>query len=152
MINIARMHSRKHGKHGSKKPLKRIRQEWLIYDKGEGEKLIIKMAKEGKASSQIGIILRDQYGVPDSRVFGLRVRRVIEAQTKKEVPEDLYNLMKKAVLLHRHMSENKKDNKAKHGLELMESKIRRLTKYYRRNGRLPEKWTYTMERAKLIVG
>src|SRR3989338_9160275 len=138
---MARMHSRKHGKHGSKKPLKRIRQEWLIYDKNEVEKLIIKMSKEGKSSSQIGIMLRDQYGVPDSRVFGLRVRRVIEAQTKSEVPEDLYNLMKKAVLLHRHMTENKKDSKAKHGLELMESKIRRLIKYYRNKGRLPSDWT-----------
>ena len=149
---MARMHSRKHGKHGSKKPLKRIRQEWLIYDKNEVEKLILKMAKEGKSSSQIGIVLRDQYGVPDSRVFGLRVRRVIEAQTKAEVPEDLYNLMKQAVLLHRHMAENKKDSKAKHGLELMESKIRRLTKYYRNKGRLPEKWAYTIDKAKLIVG
>lgn len=149
---MARMHSRKHGRHGSKKPLKKIRQEWLIYDKGEVEKLILKMTKEGKSSSQIGIILRDQYGVPDSRVFGLRIRRVIEAQIKSEVPEDLYNLMKKAVLLHRHMAENKKDNKAKHGLELMESKIRRLTKYYRNKGRLPQNWTYTIDKAKLIVG
>ena len=149
---MARMHSRKHGKHGSKKPLKRIRQEWLIYDKNEVEKLIIKMAKEGRTSSQIGIVLRDQYGVPDSRVFGLRVRRVIEATTRKEVPEDLYNLMKRAVHLHRHLAGNKKDNKAKHGLELMESKIRRLVKYYRNKGRLPEKWTYTIDKAKLIVG
>ena len=149
---MARMHSRKHGKHGSKKPLKRIRQEWLIYDKNEVEKLIIKMAKEGKTSSQIGIMLRDQYGVPDSRVFGLRVRRVIETTTRKEVPEDLYNLMKRAVEVHRHLAGNKKDTKAKHGLELMESKIRRLAKYYRNKGRLPENWTYTIDKAKLIVG
>jgi len=149
---MARMHSRKHGKHGSKKPLKKIRQEWLIYDKNEVEKLIIKMAKEGKTSSQIGIMLRDQYGVPDSRVFGLRVRRVIEATTRKEVPEDLYNLMKRAVEVHRHLAGNKKDTKAKHGLELMESKIRRLAKYYRNKGRLPENWTYTIDKAKLIVG
>src|SRR3989344_2686433 len=148
---MARMHSRKHGKHGSKKPLKKIRQEWLIYDKNEVEKLIIKMAKEGKTSSQIGIMLRDQYGVPDSRVFGLRVRRVIEATTRKEVPEDLYNLMKRAVEVHRHLAGNKKDTKAKHGLELMESKIRRLAKYYRNKGRLPENWTYTIDKAKLIV-
>ena len=149
---MARMHSRKHGKHGSKKPLKKIRQEWPIYDKNEVEKLIIKMAKEGKTSSQIGIMLRDQYGVPDSRVFGLRVRRVIETTTRKEVPEDLYNLMKRAVEVHRHLAGNKKDTKAKHGLELMESKIRRLAKYYRNKGRLPENWTYTIDKAKLIVG
>ena len=71
---------------------------------------------------------------------------------KKEVPEDLYNLMKQAVSLHRHLAENKKDNKAKHGLELMESKIRRLSKYYVRTGKVPKDWKYSIERARLIVG
>lgn len=148
---MARMHSRKHGRSGSKKPVKRIRQEWLSYDKGETEKLIAKLAKEGKTSSQIGLILRDQYGVPDVRVFGLRVAKAAEKTVKKEVPEDLYNLIRKAVLLHRHLGENKADAKAIHGLELVESKIRRLGKYYARTGKLPRDWKYNIDQAKLLV-
>jgi small subunit ribosomal protein S15 len=145
---MARMHSRKHGKHGSKKPIERIKLDWLIYDKDEVEKLIVKLAKEGKSASQIGVILRDQYGVPDIRYFGTRVGKILP---KKEVPEDLYNLLNKAVIIHRHMDTNRKDAKGKHGLELLESKIRRLGKYYARTGKLQKNWKYSIEEAKLLV-
>lgn len=148
---MARMHSRKHGKSGSKKPIKRIRQEWLIYDKEEVEKLIAKLAKDGRTSSHIGILLRDQYGIPDVRVFGLRVTKITEKAAKREVPEDLYNLMEKAVLLHKHLSQHKGDAKATHGVELVESKIRRLGKYYARTGKLPAGWRYSLDQAKLLV-
>lgn len=142
------MHSRKHGKHGSRKPIKKIKVDWLIYDKDEVKALIAKLAKEGKSSSEMGIILRDQYGVPDVRYFDMRITKVTG---KKDVPEDMYNLMKKAVNLHGHMHDNKKDSKGKHGLELLESKIRRLGKYYARTGKLPRDWRYSIEDAKLLV-
>ena len=142
------MHSRKHGKHGSHKPIKRIHLDWLIYDKDEVQKLIEKLAKEGRTSSEIGIMLRDQYGIPDVRYFDMRIGKVAP---KEGMPEDMYNLMKKAVNLHRHMGEMRKDSKGKHGLELLESKIRRLGKYYARTGKLPRDWRYSIEDAKLLV-
>ncbi len=145
------MHSRKHGQHGSKKPIKKIKVDWLIYDKEEVEKLILKLAKEGKSSAEIGLLLRDQYGIPDVRYFKMRVLKVIEKDRKKEVPEDLYNLIKKAVNVHKHMDANRKDAKGKHGLELLESKIRRLGKYYARTGKLPRNWKYSIDEAKLLV-
>ncbi len=145
---MARMHSRKHGKHGSKKPVKKLKLEWLIYDKDEVEKIVQKLAKEGKSSSEIGIALRDQYGVPDVRYFGARIANMMPRQ---EIPEDLYNLLKKSVNLHKHMAQNKKDSKGKHGLMLLESKIRRLGKYYARTGKLPKGWRYTIDEARLVV-
>ena len=145
---MARMHSRKHGKSGSHKPVKKMKVE---YDNDELESLILKIAKENKTPSQIGIILRDQYGVSDVRSTGMRIRRVVEKEIKPEVPEDLYNLIKKAVNLHKHMNDNKKDSRSKHGLELIESKIRRLGKYYVKKKRLPKDWKYTIEMAKLLV-
>ncbi len=147
---MARMHSRKHGKHGSKKPLEK-KADWIAYDKEETEKIIIKLAKEGKTSSEIGLVLRDQYGIPDVSILGLSISKVIDKDFRKEVPEDLYNLIEKAVNLHKHMEKNKKDSKSKHGLELLESKIRRLGKYYSRKGRLPKDWQYSIDKAKLLV-
>lgn len=144
------MHSRKHGKHGSTKPPKR-RHVWLIYERDEVEQLIKKLAKEGKSNAEIGMALRDQYGVPDVRVLGLRVSKVTDATVKKEVPDDIYNLIKKSVDLHKHMGQNHGDTNSKHGLELLESKIRRLGKYYIRKGRLPSDWKYSHEKAKLLV-
>ena len=63
----------------------------------------------------------------------------------------LMNLFKKAVLLRDHMEKNKKDSTSKRGLELLESKIRRLGKYYIKSKRIPRTWKYNPERTKLIV-
>lgn len=147
---MARMHSRKHGRHGSKKPADKMSLDQIPYDKEEVAKLIVKLAKEGNTSSQIGFILRDQYGVPDVRSFNTRITKIM-GEPPKGVPEDMYNLLVKVVNLHRHMGGSKKDSKSKHGLELLESKIRRLGKYYARTGKLPSKWAYNIEDAKLLV-
>lgn len=147
---MARMYSRKHGKHGSTKPPRR-RHQWMVYEREEVEEIIKKLTKDGKSDAAIGLILRDQYGVPDVRVFGLRVSKVVKTTTKKEVPDDMYNLIERAVNLHGHLSQHHGDAKAIHGLELLESKIRRLGKYYARKGELPKKWKYSIEQAKLLV-
>src|SRR3989338_3348371 len=147
---MARMHSRKLGQSGSKKPEKK-RHGWLMYEPAEVEKLIVKLAKEGKQNSEIGLVLRDQYGVADVRSLGMKVSKIAEKEVKKEVPDDMYNLMKKAVQMHKHLNSNHHDAKATHGLELLESKIRRLGKYYAREGRLQSDWKYSMEKAKLLV-
>ncbi len=147
---MARMHSRKHGRSRSHKPPKK-KPAWLAYEKNEIETLIGRLAKEGNTNAQIGTMLRDQYGIPDVRALGIRVAKVTEKEAAKEVPEDMYSLIKQAVSLHRHLQENKKDAKAIHGVELVESKIRRLGKYYVRKGKLPEGWKYTIDKARLIV-
>jgi len=68
-----------------------------------------------------------------------------------KIPEDLFNLLKQAVNLRNHLKKNKKDYTSKRGLELLESKIRRLAKYYVRKKVLPEDWRYSPEKAKLLV-
>ena len=68
-----------------------------------------------------------------------------------EVPEDLLNLLEQAVKLKDHLAKNKKDYTSKHGLELLESKIRRLIKYYVKKKKLTSDFTYEPERAKLLV-
>ncbi len=150
MIVMARMHSRKHGRSRSHKPIMK-RASWLTYDKDEVENLVTKLAKEGTTNAEIGIALRDQYGIPDVRAAGLRVAKITEKSIAREVPEDMYNLIAQAVSVHKHLQVNKKDTKAIHGLELIESKIRRLGKYYVRKGKLPSDWKYTIDKAKLIV-
>ena len=149
---MARMYSRKKGKSGSKKPIRKKAPSWSMYGKDEIEKLIVKLAKEGYGQSEIGLILRDQYGVPDVRLIEIRISKVLEKHgLGKEIPEDLFNLFKKAVNLRRHLKTNKKDYTSKRGLELTESKIRRLGKYYVKTGKLPKDWKYDPEKTKLLV-
>ncbi len=147
------MHSRKKGKAGSKKPLKKQVVSWLRYTPKEIELLIVKLSKEGKAASHVGMILRDTYGIPDTKeLIGKSISDVLkERHALPKIPEDLMALIKKNILVKEHLGKNHKDMTAKHGLELTESKIRRLVKYYKANGRLPQEWTYDPEKLKLLV-
>lgn len=153
MICIARMYSRKHGKSGSKRPLRDKTPKWVRYKKKEIEKLVLKMAKDEKSCAEIGLILRDQYGIPNVReAAGKKVTVILrENGITSQYPEDMMNLMKKALKIKEHLEEHRHDPFATRGLELTESKIRRLGKYYRRKGVLPDKWKYDPHKLKLIV-
>ncbi len=146
---MARMHSRKRGKHGSKKPAKKTAPSWIRYKPKEVELLIAKLAKEGKASSQIGLLLRDTYGIPSVKALcGKSVGEILkEKKQLPEVPDDLVALFRKFAALKKHLEANKHDETAKRGLLLTESKIHRLTKYYKLAGRIPEAWKFDTERA-----
>ena len=115
--------------------------------------MVLEYARIKKTSSQIGTILRDQHGVPDARI--LMKKRITEVMQKNnlypEMPEDLMSLFKKAVFLHEHLNINKKDKKAIKGLEHLESKIRRLVKYYSREGKIDKGFKYNPEKIKLII-
>jgi len=150
---VARIHARRKGKSGSKRPNIKTPQKWIRYKKNEVERIIIKLAKEGKSSSEIGLILRDQFGIPLAKlVTGEKISQIMKKNNLyPKIPEDLFNLLKKAVNLRNHLQKNKKDSTSKRGLELLESKIRRLGKYYVKNKVLPEDWKYDPEKAKLLV-
>jgi small subunit ribosomal protein S15 len=147
------MHSRKKGKSGSKKPLKRG-SAWIKYKPHEVEELVVRLAKTNMGSRMIGLELRDQYGIPSVKdATKTKISKIMKKNDayRKEVPEDLYNLMKKAVNLHAHMDANKRDYTSYRGLELTESKIRRLAKYYIKEGELPKTWKWDLARAKLMI-
>lgn len=150
---MARMHSRKKGKSGTRKPNIKVPPEWVQYNKKDIEAMVVKLAKEGHPPSMIGLILRDQYGVPDVKLI---CKQTITQILRKhglapEIPEDLLNLIKRAVRMRRHLEENKKDIHNKVKLTHVESKIRRLAKYYVRKGYLPAGWKYNPETAALLV-
>ena len=141
------------GKSGSKKPLKR-ESAWVKYKPQEIEELVIRLAKKGMGSRKIGLELRDQYGIPSvkdlTKMSIIKIMKKNDAY-KREVPEDLYNLIKKAVNLHAHMERNGRDYTSYRGLELTESKIRRLARYYIKKNEIPKDWKWNIDRAKLMI-
>jgi small subunit ribosomal protein S15 len=149
---MARMHARTKGKSGSTHPIRKSHPEWSSLNPREIEGRILELAKAEKSTSEIGMILRDQYAVPDVKIAtGKTISQILEAnKIKPEIPEDLQNLIKTALGLKKHIDNNAKDFKSKRNLQLTESKIRRLMKYYRREERLPEGWKYSLEQAKLM--
>ena len=126
----------------------------MRYKPKEIEKLIIKLSKAGKTMSEIGLYLRDSYGIPDVRVAaGKKITAILEEnKLLREIPDDLMALMKKNIQIIKHMDKNKKDMTAKRGIEITSSKIRRLVKYYQGVGRLPHGWKFDPDQIKLYVG
>jgi small subunit ribosomal protein S15 len=121
---MARVYSRKKGRSGSKKPMQKT-APWVKLKPDEVEEIIVKLAKKGQSSSQIGLTLRDQYGVPSIRIKELELEKEGDKEDRRRqetpsssgrlqsseriakimkrhkayppFPEDMFNLLKKAV-------------------------------------------------------
>ncbi len=150
---MARMHSRDKGKSKSYKPIDKKIGPWMKYKPKEIEMLISKLAKAGNTSSEIGLHLRDQYGIPDVKaILNKGITQVLkEKDLLPEIPEDVMELLKKEAFLNKHLEKNHKDEGAKRGLILTQSKTKRLVKYYRRTGKLPVDWKYDPKKIALLV-
>jgi len=117
------------------------------------EAKVVELGREGRQPAVIGLILRDSYGIPSvQEVTGKKVAQILrEAGVESKLPQDLFNLLQRAIHLQEHLARNKRDLHNRRGLELMEARIRGLAKYYKRQGTLPETWEYSREGAKLLV-
>jgi len=135
------------GRSRSRRPVSKRPSDWVIYQPDEVKALIINLAREGRSPSEIGNILRDEYGLPLVKpIVGYGVLRVLqEAGLAPSIPEDIYNLMVKATRLRRHMERNPKDFSNKRALQITEAKIYRLTRYYKRREILHGDWRYRSE-------
>ncbi|MDG6225561.1 MAG: 30S ribosomal protein S15 [Candidatus Thermoplasmatota archaeon] len=150
---MARIHARRRGKSGSRKPYRTAKPDWLKVDEKEVTTTIIDLYNKGYTTSRIGIELRDVHGVPDVKTaFGKSMYTILrENKVEMKLPEDIRILMTTAVRLHRHMDSNAKDLHNRRALQLTEAKIRRLGNYYKRTGVLPSTWSYSPKMAKLTV-
>jgi len=149
---MARLHSRKKGRSGSKKPLARSARAWVKIPEEQVRSLIEKLYKEGRQPAVIGQVLRDQMGVPSVRaLLGKPLSKVLEElNLKQEYPADLIALIRRAVGLRKHLKANTRDTLNKIKLGHIESKIKRLVAYYR-GKKLPAGWKYDPESAALLV-
>ncbi|MDH5795303.1 MAG: 30S ribosomal protein S15 [Candidatus Bathyarchaeota archaeon] len=133
------------GESHSTRPLSRRSPSWCRYTLEEVEALVVKLAREGNPQSRIGVILRDQYGIPLVKtIVGKGIVEILkENNLGSPVPEDLEALLRKAARLRTHLERNRTDKYNRKSVQVIESKIHRLSRYYKRQGVLPEEWKYT---------
>mmetsp|Transcript_14485 Transcript_14485/g.16197 ORF Transcript_14485/g.16197 Transcript_14485/m.16197 type:complete len:152 (-) Transcript_14485:153-608(-) len=150
---MGRMHSRGKGIAKSALPYKRTPPQWLKITPQEISQHICRLAKKGLTPSQIGVILRDSHGIAQVKnVTGSKLLRVLKANgLAPTLPEDLYHLIKKAVAVRKHLEKNRKDTDSKFRLILIESRIHRLARYYKRTKQLPPNWKYGAAYASTLV-
>jgi len=136
----------------STRPVGKRPPAWAKYTPEEVESLVVKLAREGHSSSKIGVILRDQYGIPLTKpIAGKSVMEVMKAaDLAPSMPEDLEILLRKASRLVVHLERNKKDKYNVRSLQNVEAKIHKLAKYYKREGVLPADWKYEAKTASLV--
>ena len=141
---MGRLHTHNHGKAHSIRPIESKFSSWVKQDPKEIEELVIKYAKDGNTPSQIGIKLRDQHAIPLVKpIINKTISEILDQNDlKSEIPEDLNNIVTKAVGLQKHLKSNKNDRRNIRSLELIEAKVHRLSIYYKKIGRIPKNWKY----------
>ncbi len=150
------MHTRRRGSSGSDRPAADDPPEWSDVDEDAIEDRVVELAEAGHSPSEIGLTLRDEgvdgTPVPDvSLATGKKITEILEAHdAEPDLPEDLRNLMQRAVRLREHMDENPTDYQNKRALQNTQSKIRRLADYYR-GDELDEDFTYSYDTAKELL-
>jgi len=150
------MHSRRRGSSGSDRPAADDPPEWSDLDQETIEAHVVELAEQGHAPSEIGLKLRDEgvkgTPVPDVKLAtGKKVTEILEENdATHEIPEDLRNLMAKAVRLRDHLAENPTDYQNKRALQNTESKIRRLLDYYR-GDEIEEDFSYSVDEARELI-
>ena len=141
---MGRMHTHRHGKSHSIRPSTLRAPSWITQSPAEIEELVIKYSKDGLTPSQIGIKLRDQHSIPLIKPITKKsIGEILEENDlKADMPEDLENIVKKAVGLQKHLKANKGDRRNVRSLELIEAKVHRLSVYYKKINRIPKNWKY----------
>ena len=99
------------------------------------------------------MVLRDSYGIPNvSQLAGKSITKILaEEKLLPKLPEDMLSLVKKYINITKHLQANRKDQPSVRGLQLTESKIKRLAKYYKTNNKLPQNWRFSRDQASLLV-
>ena len=142
------------GSSHSKRPVQAAAPSWVKYTGEEVENQVVELARRGYGPSTIGTILRDQYGVPlVKQIAGKNLGPILQEKgMRAAVPEDLTDLVKRAVSVRRHLEEHPKDETSRRGLRLVEAKIHRISKYYKREGTISADWEYRPEEAMMMSG
>eukprot|EP01086_Lenisia_limosa_P005443 TRINITY_DN221_c0_g1_i1.p1 TRINITY_DN221_c0_g1~~TRINITY_DN221_c0_g1_i1.p1 ORF type:complete len:164 (-),score=57.10 TRINITY_DN221_c0_g1_i1:53-508(-) len=150
---MGRMHSTGKGISRRSLPYVRAVPQWFKGTAAETEKSICQLAKKGLRPSQIGVTLRDSHGVAQvKKLNGTSILRILKRNgLAPAIPEDLYFMIRKAMNMRKHLESNHGDKDSKFRLILVESRIYRLARYYKRNRQLPPNWKYQAANASALV-
>lgn len=150
---MARKYSSSQGKAGSKKPLNKAPKTWVSYKATEVEALVAKFAKEKLPAAQIGLKLRDTYGIASVKsITGKPIQKIInEKKLNKQLPQDLLDSIGRYIAVKKHLENNKQDFTAKRGTQLALARIGRLATYYKKAKRLEADWKFNTEKAGMYL-
>jgi len=107
---------------------------WLKYSEQEIKEIILSIIGKNPSltSEKIGLVLRDSYGIPTTRLYGIKISEILKEAGTYKNPE-LENLGKKAENLQAYLEKNKQDKKGKRALIITKAKLSKAKKYFGAN-------------------
>ena len=91
------------------------------------EKLVVELANQGNSPAKIGLILRDQHGIPRVKIAGKKITEILnENHIEYEVEKDL--LERKVEKIKDHIKKNKHDYTAGRALTKKLWRIQKVNK------------------------
>ena len=100
---------------------------WLKYSKLEVEAIILKLAGKGLTAEKIGLTLRDQYGIPNVKLYDLKIKEVLGDKFAEPTTIHLENKLQKII---NHFKKNKQDKKTGRALMITKAKLKKRTDYH----------------------
>jgi len=104
---------------------------WLKYSEEEVKAIILKLANKGLTAEKIGLVLRDQYGIPNVSLYNLKIKKVLEEKEKFEEPTNK-NLKTKLEGVITHFKKNKQDKNAERALIITKAKLKKREDYQKK--------------------
>ena len=103
---------------------------WLKYTEAEVKEIILKIIEKSPelTSEKIGLVLRDNYGIPKVGIYGLKISEVLQEAGKYKFP-DKENLQAKTAKLEKHLIKNIHDQKTKRSLIITKAKLKKVNEY-----------------------
>jgi ribosomal protein S15P/S13E len=107
---------------------------WLKYTSDEVKQIVLKLVEKDPemTAEKIGLVLRDNYGIPKVSLFDLKISKILKEAGKYKSP-DLANLEKKNKKLENHIIKNHGDKKTKRSLIITKAKLKILKDYFKKS-------------------
>jgi small subunit ribosomal protein S15 len=99
---------------------------WLKYTEEEVKAIIQKLAKKGLTSEKIGLVLRDQYGIPKTKLYSIKIKEVLGSDFEEPTNKNLKDKLAKIIS---HFKKNKQDKVAGRKLMITKAKLKKRDEY-----------------------
>ena len=139
---MARMYSKGHGKSQSIKPYCNIPTSHSDLTQNELTDIIVDLGRKGKATPEIGNILRDEFAIGRQKnITNLKLSQILKnAGVASKIPEDVVAIEKKCLSIYSHIKKFWNDKTARYRLKHAESLLHRIIRYYKTKGVLEKSY------------
>jgi len=107
---------------------------WSKYTEKEIVAIVLKLVEKGLTAEKIGLTLRDQYGIPKTKIYNLKISKILKEKDKFEEPTSI-NLENKLQKIIDHFKKNKQDKNAERSLIITKAKLKKIKDYQKKKGK-----------------